>query len=147
MSMHWEGYSELGLVLNGDDLDIFKENYLKKHKDLSDDEFEDMLCEREDFLYSDGSGRKFSTLYLTEDCIEGATLLPVTDQGGWWLQELPTVIILAANSNAAINVFRCGFYKNREELIEEMKEKVGGYLPDDFRYDSHTGDITYACFA
>ena len=145
MSMHWEGYSELGLILTEENLDVFRENYLKAHTDISEDDFEDMLFDREQFVSKDDT-KTFDLLYLTDDCIEGVTLLSLNGNG-WWRQELPAVIVLSSIGDSAWSIFENGFYESKKDLIAEIKSKVGGYLPEDFDYDECIGNVTYACYA
>lgn len=38
-------------------------------------------------------------------------------------------------------------YETYEDLLREFQGKLKTYLPEDFDWDAHIGDFSYACFA
>lgn len=140
MSSYWAGYEELGLLIPKDEVDGFITAYNKAHPE---DEIEDVYEISQETL--DGCRAKFTCLYLSED-MDGLTILPLNG-GGWFREETESLLIYAGYSSAACQIFKNGFYKNKEELVKEFKNKVGDYLPEDFDYERYIGDVSYALFA
>lgn len=48
---------------------------------------------------------------------------------------------------ASVNTLEARPYKGYSELLEEFKNKLAAYLPEDFQWDSHIGHFSYACYA
>lgn len=38
-------------------------------------------------------------------------------------------------------------YASYQNFIQEFKDKVGGYLQEDFNWNAHLGNLTYAAYA
>ena len=143
MGMHWEGYNELGLLIPQNELTGFIEKYNQTH---SGEYALDSLADVENFETMEGCHAKFQAIYLSDEAYDGISILPLQG-GGWHPVYNEALVILSGKSDAAHNIFEYGFYETPEELIEEMKEKVGDYLPPDFDYERWIGDISYALFA
>ena len=139
--MHWEGYSEFGLLISGEALDHFIKKYNQAHPD--NDELED-ASEIEAYEKMDGCKRPFMSVYLGSD-FEGISLLPISGRG--WFPESEGLLVLAEKTNSANQILKHGFYSSEEEICEEFRDKVGDYLPADFDYGRYIGDVTYALYA
>jgi hypothetical protein len=142
--MHWEGYSETGLLVAGNDYESFIEAYNSAHPDNT---YEDLVEDNPNLrlLYPD-SDETFGAAILDDYSFEGLSILPLSE-GGWYPAELPALLIYADKSSAATQIFKHGFYSSADEMVEEFKAKCSSYLPEDFDYESFIGDITYALYA
>lgn len=38
-------------------------------------------------------------------------------------------------------------YDSYDDFVQEFKDKLAAYLPDDFDWNSHLGNLSYACYA
>ena len=139
MGMRLEGNSEFGLLIPDKELAEFIQKYNHAHPE---DAFEDVSdLDAYDTLI--GCEKPFMVLYLNSD-YAGIDILPIN--GGGWYPAGEGLLIFAEKSTAANQLLKHGFYGSAEEICEEFKVKVGAYLPQDFEYESHIGDITYAVY-
>ena len=143
MGMHWEGYNELGLLIPKEELTEFIEKYNQTH---TGEHALESLADVQNFENMEGCRSNFQAIYLSEEEYSGISILPLYG-GGWFPVYDEALVILSGKSDAAYNIFEHGFYDTPDELIDEMKDKVGDYLPSDFDYERWIGDISYALFA
>ena len=166
MSMYYAGYEVFGLVLNEDDIEIFKENYIKKHPedydvydcedDIDEAFYEQLTIER---TFVGCNGKIFYTVDV--DCTSisgmcsGASFYPLftndenlkKDYKYINLDGFRMTVVETFFQCDPIQVFNGKFYKNSDEVINEMKDKLCDYLPEDFPYAKRIGIITYAAYA
>lgn len=57
------------------------------------------------------------------------------------------IIIWSDKSMMPWEILNGNSYKSTDDIIEEFKEKLATYLPDDFNWKSHIGFIEFAVFA
>lgn len=166
MSMITTGCSETGLIIKGDDMNYF----VKKYVELNPSEFEDldMIVEQgietaedyvwgwldcnEPFKYGRDAGKEGGEEFyakIIRDDLYYPTLyfMPIADALEYRSEE-PDLIFVQANFGCyAKAVLRGDFYKSKEELVQEMKDKLSRYLPEDFDWEANIGDLDYAIFA
>lgn len=58
-----------------------------------------------------------------------------------------SVLIYSSKSTNPLNILSNKSYKSLDELIQDYKDTVGDYLPDDFDWDSHIGFFQCAVYA
>lgn len=63
------------------------------------------------------------------------------------LKEDDTYILWSDKDMESPRVFERPAYSSYEEFVQEFKDKVGRYLPEDFDWNGHLGSMSYACFA
>lgn len=136
MSMFWSGYSGTGLVVVDPD-DI---KYLMEHvKHIDNNEYEDY--EIEEILIEE-----YGAMRLDDNNMEGCYFR--NGGRGEYLDEyFPVYFFFSQKQPTLHELLSSGFYKSKEEIINEFQEKLGGLLPSDFDWDNAIGDIQYACYA
>jgi len=60
--------------------------------------------------------------------------------------ELPFIFIPADRQLSTESVLNGEFYHSKEELVDEMKAKIGAYVPEDFSIEGNLGDLEYAAW-
>lgn len=65
-----------------------------------------------------------------------------------WDSENDRCYFLSSDKDmSGVNAFDEKPYASYQEFVQEFKDKVGAYLPDDFDWDEHLGNIYYAAYA
>jgi len=155
MSMHTTGSSELGLIITGDNIDRFVSEYIRQNlEEFKEIAAEDMMYEMYEYLdcnesfTSCGRRENFCARTVGDDWYYPEIyFLSIADDSEYSLLEyLPFIFVPADKGCIAKNILNGKFYGTKEELIEEFREKVGSYLPEDFDYESSIGDMDYAIF-
>lgn len=166
MSMYYAGYEVFGMLLKEEDISFFKDRYIALNptefaKCEDDEEKMDFIDER--LICSDGLIGSPSTGNIdvvnidgtwNGNC-EGAVFYPMFNAEKGIAERYNskdfrgenTYIIVASIQCDPISVFRNRFYKDPEEVVAEMKNKVGNYLPKNFPYHERIGTVDYACYA
>ena len=159
MSMYWSGDMLLGCIIQGDDIDYFKREYIKLNPEefenvepeVIEDQLNEWLTCNEAFNYADGDLKKtFSAQLYTEDNYEGLYFISacpgtnINEQLEW---RKPVIFVSAEKSIYSRGVLNGNFYHSYQELEDEFKEKIGKYLPKDFEWKSAIGDLSFVCFS
>ena len=157
------GGSTLCCIIRGKDIDHFINRYI----DLNPVEFdspeyrdrkvarEDMkmwLDTNEDFICSwnsnDKDGKRFTAQIMNDDpYYPNVYFMPIARGLEYQTVDLPLICVPADKGSFAKAIFSGNFYKSREELLMEMRNKLGQYLPDSFDWEASIGDLDYALFA
>lgn len=169
MSMITTGTSELGCVITGDNM----EHFVRKYVELNPDEFEkeiegfdpsseedrkiaenlvwEWLDTNEGFRYSSAEGRKDAMFYARimrdDPYYPNMYILPIADALEYRSEDPDFIFVTADKGCFAKNVLRGDFYKSKDELVQEFKDKLSRYLPEDFDWLANIGDLDYAIFA
>lgn len=151
MSMWWEGYHGQGLALSEKEFDVFLERYSASHEriryDVSDEDISDIPFFTED-------GREFRFFYVGDDA-DGFNLIPYHVDGklnkDWDSNEAfyrkNAYVLTAERPIDGPGCFENPAYASYGEFVEEFKDKLKGYLPNDFDWDAHIGIYSYAAYA
>ena len=155
MSMFWSGDIVMGLLLqDADDIRYFKEAYVKQNPDEFDPENElsdNVDCLDDHLLCCEDmtgvNGKPFRARLL-DDSYEGLFFTSANENTKGCAQlYTPIIIICAERQPVTRGILKNGYYNSLDAIVMEMKNKVGGYLPDDFDYEYSIGDLAYALFA
>lgn len=162
MSSYWAGYSGVGLVLREPEYVRFLKEYSKKHS-LSETFFDEYCKEQSinehGFVRTNGE-KNFFVTEISTDCCEGMYFKPFIyngepntyDKRGLniidyrWSDENCYVFFSDKNMEG-YNAFIEKPYASYDAFVQEFKDKLSGYLPDDFEWDEHLGNFAYACYA
>ena len=160
MSSYWAAYHGQGLALSKSEFLTFIENYkayykhdkklLSKLKDLDDDEID-----ISEINFVTPAGKIFSMFCADDGFAEGFRLIPYRvackPNKDWDANEnMPSNNVYVLDSDKAIDGMECfdkKAYESYEEFINEFKEKLEPFLPQDFDWDAHIGIYSYACYA
>lgn len=165
MSNYWAGYSGIGMMLSETELEDFIEKYRKlrsaeleeycKHLTYVPDYDDDDECEKRDFI--DMILDKEGGFALSDAFAEGFSFFPYVYEGNPNTEYQDTSADLSTensyiltadyNNNGVEAFFSNKKYHSYEELVDEFKRKYAEYLPEDFDWDSHIGQYSYACYA
>lgn len=169
MSQRTFGSSEFGCLIQGKDVDYF----IKKYIELNPSEFED--CEKpedmrecmeewlscnEFFNRSSNAGNPvseterreggFYAQLMHDGCYyPSVCFLPIKEVDEYQevdIDELPVVLVSADKGLTTKCVLRGDFYSTKEEIVEEFKDKLERYLPEDFDWEHAIADVDYAIF-
>lgn len=163
MSMITTGSSELGCIIKGSDMDYFVKKYVRlnpsefeefnlkvaKDREIAEECVWEWLDTNEAFKYSRDAdkqdGEEFYARIIRDDpYYPGLRFLPIAE-GLEYGSEEPDLIFVNANFGCYTRgVLRGDFYKSKEELVQEMKEKLSRYLPENFDWEANIGDLDYA---
>ena len=159
MSMNTYGGMITGLVIKKEYIDDFMEKYIRLHPEhfkegLSHEEMkEEMeadLCCNERFIKSAASDKNdcfYAQLYDDDPFYDTASMYHMNDINDWHEDlEMPFILVDAEKPLLTKNVLEGKFYKSKEELIHEFRDKLAKYLPKDFDYEGNIGDVEYAVF-
>lgn len=169
MSMITTGTTELGCIITDGDMDYFVKRYIRLNpKEISEtingfdpdssnnqEKAKDLVYEwldtNEAFAYSCDSdradGRTFIARMMRDDpYYPHMYILPIAEKMEYRGVNPDLIFVPADKGCYAKNIFRGGFYKDKEELIKEMKDKLSGYLPESFDWEANIGDLDYAIF-
>lgn len=156
MSSYWAGYYGVALVLTDEEFDDFCEKY-KSIKLIDDDTFNDALNENGvrdyNFIKSDKNGVFDIIDVCTEDC-DGMCLIPYFHEGKENKHHANTAlrlnscyVVFSDKSMDSLSAFTKRPYESYEDLVQEFKNKLECYLPEDFNWDEHIGRFSYAAYA
>ncbi|MBQ6857620.1 MAG: hypothetical protein IJO13_11025 [Lachnospiraceae bacterium] len=56
-------------------------------------------------------------------------------------------VVFSDKDMMSVESFEKKRYDSYEELVQEFKDKLQNYLPDDFEWDIHIGNFSYAAYA
>lgn len=157
MSSWWAGYHGTAFVMN-------KGEFNKVADGLGEDwdPFEDDI----DFCFVNSSGKNIIITRISNDSCDGMRLIPfvnkdgvpniyIPGEDGQRPKQIPDILDLRGDDCYVVFTDRGTSgpgmfqnpYKSYEEIKEEFREKLGEYFPEDFNWDSHIGDFSYACYA
>lgn len=161
MSNYWAGYHGTVLLLSDNEFHVFLETYSKMHckgegLELMDPAtlFDEEPLGEHEFKCSSGHGT-FNVTPLAEDETDGRTFVPFKLPNKAWnrgseSRHSRSGDLYAVFSNHSLGGPSCWnnpSYPTYESLVDEFKSKVEAYLPEDFDWDAHIGDLSYAAFA
>lgn len=162
MSSYWAAYYGDGLVLKSNEFDAFLDAYAKdKGKENLDKEIEEEELREYPFKCSNGDG-EFYVVDITDDDTDGSYFIPFMYegklntskyQGGNGVfgismrSETPLYVIFSDKQLGGPESFEKRPYNSYDEFVQEFKDKIGSYLPDNFDWDSHLGNFSYAQYA
>lgn len=158
------GCSETGCIITGDDVNYF----IKKYISLNPCEFEDLnlkiaedriiaedyvrewLDTNEAFKYSRDAGEEggeefYARIMRDDPYYPQMYFMPISDAFEYRSEEHNLIFVKANFGCYAKAVLRGDFYKSKEELlVQEMKDKLSRYLPENFDWEANIGDLDYA---
>lgn len=121
----------------------------------------------------DGEAKKYEgkIMYIMEMCddyIDGVTFWPFYKADGsknipwknsdgmweepeghhpiWESDETMCYVLYANKALDSVNAFDEKPYASYEAFVQEFKDKVEAYLPEDFNWNAHLGNVNYAAF-
>lgn len=157
---YWAAYSGQGLVLDKQEFDDFLEAYaLVAGKDDNavkqlDEYIEGDIGIEEVKFTKPGTDETFQFSVADDSCCEGFRLWPYRVDGKknskYETVDIPMTDIYFLEADRqldGINCFDERPYKSYEAFVQEFKDKLSAYLPEDFDWDAHIGIYSYACFA
>ena len=133
--MYWTGGSCLGLLVK-DNKDIrYMYERVRMHNNFNEYENED------DYLEYYLGGKR-----MWDDSYEGCWFRPFKGESCYIDQDFPVFFFECAKLSGYINIIKHGFYKSESEVVDEFKESLGAYLPDDFDYNAAIGEMSFAVY-
>lgn len=154
MSFNTYGGQTTGLVIRSEQIRPFIEKYIELNpdefaKDISMNEkidtVDELLMCNEEFKNSSGEGGFYVQAYTDDNYYNTAAMYSLCDTNDWHESlDMPFVLVEADKALLTKYVLEGKYYKNKEELVQEFKDKLGKYLPEDFDYESSIGDVEYA---
>lgn len=162
MSSWWAGYQGITLRLSEEEFLTFCKKYEETHKELDLEEIlEEGSLREQAFQPSEPDGEIFDIVDITPADCKGMFFIPYkredgTDNQRKEEQEIETkdyrseasYLIFAQKQMADITAFtEEGRYNSYEELLEEYQKELRSYLPEDFKWHTHIGTFSYACYA
>lgn len=171
MSSFWAGYSGTALVLNENEFNemidqygslalLFAEDDEEKEeirclmggKDSDHGDEVDFCLREYGFTYTPDLGLKRSnrrtfevTPVLSDDC-SGMRFIPFKNEKMSWIEGEKDCYVFFADKDSYIPYGKKA-YKDYDELVDEFKLKLSGYLPRNFDWDMHIGYFSYAAYA
>lgn len=159
MGMHWEGYHGEGLVLTEEEFGKFLMDYKRRCEDKDSvrqvEKMEDGDIGVNEVVFISPSGMKFKMFCADDSCVEGFRLTPYRIRGkandNWITNDtIPSYNVYVISSDKVIEGMHCfeeKAYESYEAFVDEFKDKLETYLPEDFDWDAHIGIYRYACLA
>lgn len=167
MSQYWGAYHGIAMVLDEKEFNAFLKEYESTDPDVRYFVEEEGL---RDYTFHAKNNHEvtFDIVDVTEDDCDGMILYPfmnedgtvnrqIMDENGKIIQTLKyksfrgtsCYVIFADKDMTCGSVFLGPDYRYNtyEELVNEFREKISGYLPASFDMDNHIGDFSYACYA
>ena len=151
MSCNTYGSYTTGCVIRKDDIGHFIERYIACHPSefagIADPkaEMEMLLTCNEAFTWSspEFAYESFNAQMFSDDVFyDTATLYSLNDLNGWNEDlRMPFILVYADKPLISREVFKGNYYRNKDELIWEMRSKLEQYLPENFDYEGNTGDL------
>lgn len=170
MSSYWAGYSGIGMILNETEVIQFLHQYNMCHNtnfDIDDMPFEEPLKAGR-IVPNPGASTInpedatthasiFHMTHLSQDDCEGITFIPyrkpngainVQDEHSYFQLMLhDTYIIFSTYRPSGPLSIEFTPYHGYQDICMEFKNKCQTYLPKDFDWDAHIGEIWYAAYA
>ena len=167
MSSFWSGYSGIALVLDQEEFDYMSESYKKKAVLLAAETERDYILhpekhimELEEYRYRYSSDlarndqqRHFQIVELSPDHTDGRRFCPFCKHGDPFSQDVKetmnredTLYVIFSN-HQVVRPYGAMPYQSYLELENEFREKLAGYLPGNFNWEIHIGEICYAAYA
>lgn len=160
MSSFWAAYMGHGLVLDSQEFEAFLEAYVAAVPD--DDPALKTLDAYMEWNYGidevkfakPGTDDRFSLFCVDDGCCDGFRLWNYRVDGkknkDYEMADIPMQNVYVLNAEHALDGVDCfdgPAYPSYEAFVQEFKDKMAAYLPDDFDWDSHIGSYSYACYA
>lgn len=169
MSMITTGTSELGCIIKGDDMNYF----VKKYTELNPIDFEreieeldltseedrkaaeeyvwEWLDTNEAFKYSRDANKEdgevfYARIIRDDPYYPWLYHLPIADALEYRQEDPDLIFVNADKCCCAKTVLRGDFYKSKDELVQEFKDKLEKYVPENFDWTANIGDLDYAIF-
>ena len=95
----------------------------------------------------------FTIMPWDEDQYDGALFIPMEkdkrcdEDDCFTFRESDAIFVWADKSIIPWEILNGSSYKSTDDIINEFKDKLSAYLPDDFNWKTHIGFIEYAAFA
>ena len=161
MSMWWAGYHGTAFVMNKSEFNSIIEQY--EHSNNLDEEV-DLFEEDDDFCFNNKSGKEVVITRISTDLCDGMRLIPflneegkpniyIPSEDGGRPTQIPNVlslrggvcyVVFTDRDTSGPGMFQ-NPYKSYEEIKEEFRSKLGECFPENFDWDAHIGDFSYAC--
>ena len=167
MRQYWAGYHGSALVMNEEEFELFKKLYAEK-RGMDSERLEDVIWSegiREVAFIRSACGQATTfkiTDILRDDC-DGMWFVPYRSHGKpnlyhknkdgydsreeYNLRSENLYVVFSDHTMDGPSAFVKIPYRTYEDLINEFKEKLVGYLPEDFDWDKHIGMFSYAAYA
>lgn len=154
MSQYWAGYHGLALVLDTNEFQIFLNNYRKLHTDdttraldeQTDDGENPLLdCTIREYPFQPCVGDKeFYVVNVLTDDNDGMRSVIVEN-----LRNQDSFVFFTDEDMTSGSYLdgKTKQYHSFQDVLTEFQNKMKDYLPEDFNWDSHIGDFSYACYA
>ena len=141
----WHGYHGTALVLTETECRDMFEKYIEKHpvegwlvEDILEDGCVGSASELE-FEKSDGNGIfQISRISGATGC-DGMWFVPFISKDGRDMID-EDLYVLWGKDPAPFGIA----YPSYLDIVEEFQSTVGGYLPENFDWDNHIGELTFA---
>lgn len=167
MSGYWAGYYGAGLVLTQNEMDDFIEKYRTrigmseedfKNKLLNELPIEEIPWVRSDEDPNQADPRLFDITNINTDNCEGMFFIPFMynkkpntryhqDKVYTKRYDENLYVIFSDKSLDSASCFTEKPYPSYDAFVQEFKNKLNIYVPDNFDWDAHIGNISYACYA
>lgn len=167
MSQYWAGYHGSALVMNEQEFALFRKIYAEK-REIDLEALDEIIWNngiREFEFIRSVCGQKTTfciTDILKDDC-DGMWFVPYRSNGQpnlyyknkegnyereeYSLRSKDLYVVFSDHTMDDPSAFVKIPYQTYEDLINEFKEKLVGYLPEDFDWDKHIGMFSYAAYA
>lgn len=176
MSSYWSAYYGAALVLNENEFDDFLNRYVKR-KNIKREEFdaglEDTVIDEFQWLRSDAKvedttifeenandyNKCFEITFICKDTCDGMYLIPFRYKGrpntteyqervhAFSTRDDNLYVIFSDKDLCSPTCFEEKPYPSYEAFVQEFKDKMEKYLPEDFDWDEHLGNFSYAAYA
>lgn len=165
MSSYWAAYYGDALVLTGDEFENFVDKYAEVNGIPRNTIFDDETIEEYAFCKSEDLNKTFHIAPVLKDNCDGMHLIPfkyngednvyVLDENGKIKQFIHSKIlrdkdcyaIFSERNRYGIKAFSEPPYHSYEELKHEFQNILQDYLPNNFDWDDHIGNFSYAAYA
>lgn len=164
MSSFWAAYYGDALVLTEKEFDDFCEKYAQVNKLEKEDMFEDSI-RGYNFKKGNDPEETFTIVDILSDYADGKYFVPFFTEGipneavydeddklikravvsSW--REHDCYAIFAEHNRYSGRAFLMPPYSSYKEFVQEFKDKLEKYLPEDFDWDGHLGCFSYAAYA
>ena len=166
MSSYWAGYSDTCMVLTDSEFREMMKQYEKKNPRavVNEEDLESMA-----FVISKFAGtvalkdRTFHVTQLSDSFVDaqGVVLSPIYRKDGtpnisadleckdvYPMADSDRCYFLSSDKcMTGAKAFEEKPYDSYQDFVQEFKDKAAGYLPDDFNWNAHLGNLYYAVFA
>ena len=95
----------------------------------------------------------FTIMPWDNDQYDGALFIPMEkdercgEDNCFTFRESDAILIWATKSIMPWEILNGNSYKSNDEIIDDFKDRLSAYLPDDFNWKTHIGFIEYAAYA